>query len=70
MASSSRNIILFGKSLVSNNLQQIQSLHYSDPILSPSEEFELTATSLGAHMKVTESSPDIGHGELIFRTFI
>ena len=38
--------------------------------LIPSEEFELTANSLGAHMKVTESSPGMGHGELILRTFI
>ena len=36
----------------------------------PSEEFELTTNSLGAHMKVTESSPDMGHGELILTTFI
>ena len=36
----------------------------------PSEEFELTADSLGAHMEVTESSPGMGHGELILRTFI
>ena len=36
----------------------------------PSEEYELTANSLGAHMKVTESSPSIVHGELILRTFI
>ena len=36
----------------------------------PSEEFELTANSLGAHMKVTESSPSMGHGELILRTSI
>ena len=38
--------------------------------LLSSEEFELTANSLGAHMKVTESSLGIGHGELIFKTFI
>ena len=38
--------------------------------LVPSEEFELTANSLGAHMKVTESSPGVGHGELILRTLI
>ena len=36
----------------------------------PSEEFELTANSLGAHKKVTQSSPGMGHGELILRTFI
>ena len=36
----------------------------------PSEEFELADNSRGAHMKVTESSPGIGHGELILRTFI
>ena len=30
----------------------------------PSEEFELTANSLGAHMTVTESSPGIGQDEL------
>ena len=40
----------------------------------PSEEFELTANSLGAHMKVTgsshESSHGMDHGELILRTFI
>ena len=36
----------------------------------PYEEFELTANSLVAHMKVTESSPGMGHGELILRTFI
>ena len=36
----------------------------------PSEEFELTANSLGAHMKVRESSSGIGHSELILRTFI
>ena len=30
-----------------------------------SEEFELTANSLEAHMKVTESSPSMGHSELI-----
>ena len=36
----------------------------------PGEEFELTANSLGAHMKVTESSPGMGHGEHILRTFI
>ena len=35
-----------------------------------SEEFELTANSLGAHMKVTESSPSMGHSELILKTFI
>ena len=35
-----------------------------------SEEFELTVNSLGAHMKVTESSPGMGHSELILRTFI
>ena len=38
--------------------------------ISPSEEFELTADSLGAHMKVIESSPSMGHNELILRTFI
>ena len=43
---------------------------YSLAISIPSEEFELTANSLGAHMKVTESSPGMGHGELILRTFI
>ena len=36
----------------------------------PSEEFGLTANSLGAHMKVTESSPGMGHSDLISRTFI
>ena len=36
----------------------------------PSEKFELTANSLGAHMKVTETSPSMGHGEQILRTFI
>ena len=36
----------------------------------PSEEFELTANSLGAHMKVIESSPGMGQSELILRTFI
>ena len=36
----------------------------------PREEFVLTANSLGAHMKVTESSPGMGHSELILRTFI
>ena len=36
----------------------------------PCEEFELTANSLGAHMKITESSPRIGHNELILRIFI
>ena len=35
------------------------------PFMMPSEEFEFTANSLGAHMKVTESSPGMGHGELI-----
>ena len=33
----------------------------------PSEEFELTANSLGAHMKVIESSSNMGHGELNLR---
>ena len=37
---------------------------------SLTEEFELTANSLGAHMKVTESSPRMGHCELILRKFI
>ena len=36
----------------------------------PRGKFELTADSLGAHMKVTESSPGMGHFELILRTFI
>ena len=36
----------------------------------PSEEFELRVNSLGAHMKVRESSPGMGHSELILRTFI
>ena len=36
----------------------------------PSKEFELAANSLGAHMIVTESSPGMGHGELVLRTFI
>ena len=36
----------------------------------PSEVFDLTANSLGTHMKVIEISPDMGHGELILRTFI
>ena len=36
----------------------------------PSEEFELTANSLVAHMKVTDSSPGMGHGELILRSFV
>ena len=35
-----------------------------------SEEFEPTANSLGAHMRVTESSLSLGHGKLILRTFI
>ena len=35
-----------------------------------SEEFELTAYSLRAHMNVTESSLGMGHDELILRTFI
>ena len=39
-------------------------------MIMPSDEFELTAYSLGAHMNVTESSPDMGHSELILRTFI
>ena len=39
-------------------------------IFLPSKEFELTANLLGAHMKVTESSPSTGHIELILRTFI
>ena len=34
------------------------------------KEFELTANSLGAHMKVAESSPRMGHSELIMRTFM
>ena len=33
--------------------------------VSPSEEFELTANSLGARMKFPESSPGMGHGEII-----
>ena len=36
----------------------------------PREEFELTANSLGAHIIVTESSPGMGHGELISTTII
>ena len=36
----------------------------------PSEEFELTTNSLGAHMKTTGGSCGMGHGELILRTFI
>ena len=40
------------------------------PANLPSEEFELTANSLGDHMKVTESSSGMGHGKLILRTFI
>ena len=32
----------------------------------PSDEYELTANSLGAHMKVTESSPGMGHFEDIY----
>ena len=42
----------------------------SNPSCVPSEGFELTPNSLGAHMKVTGSSPGMGHGELILRTFI
>ena len=38
--------------------------------MARSEEFELTANSLGAHMKLTEISPGMSHGELILRTFI
>ena len=53
-------------SLTLNSLK----LSFSCAVLQPSEEFELTANSLGAHMKVTESSPTMGHGELILRTFI
>ena len=34
----------------------------------PSEEFELTANSLEAHMKVTGSSSSMGHSKLILRT--
>ena len=34
----------------------------------PSEEFELTANSLGAYTELTESSPGMGHSELILRT--
>ena len=41
-----------------------------DDQTAASEEFELTANSLGAHMKVTESSHGLDHGELILRTFI
>ena len=36
----------------------------------PGEEFALIANSLGAHMKVIESPPSMGHDELILRTFI
>ena len=39
-------------------------------LVKPSEEFKLTANSMGAHMKLTESSPGMGHDELILRTFI
>ena len=39
-------------------------------IVHPSEKFELTANSLGAHMKVAESLPSIGYSELILRTLI
>ena len=35
----------------------------------PSEEFELTANSLGAHMKFTESSPGMGDDEREFEVF-
>ena len=38
-------------------------------MILPSEEFELRANSLGADMKVTESS-GMGHSELILKTFI
>ena len=31
---------------------------------------KVTANSLGAHMKVTESSPGMGPSELILKTFI
>ena len=37
---------------------------------TPSEELELTANSLESHIKVTESSPGMGHSKLILRTFI
>ena len=33
-------------------------------IMIPSEEYELTANSLGTHMKVTESSSSMGHSEI------
>ena len=48
--------------LITGNVECINDL--------PSEEFELTANLLGAHMKLTESSPGMGHGEVILRTFI
>ena len=42
----------------------------AQPSCNPSEEFKLTANPQGAHVKVTESSPSMGHRELILRTFI
>ena len=45
-------------------------IHLQVSTFLPSEEFELKANSLGTHMKVTESSPGMGHGEFILRTFI
>ena len=38
----------------------------TDLLTFPSEEFELTANSLGALVKVTESSAGMGHGSLHF----
>ena len=57
----------FHKNLLENVLKQVAKYERNS---IPSEEFKLTAKSLGAHMKVAESSPGMGHGELILRTFI
>ena len=59
------------RDIVVNNAQFAHVKVYELFLINlPSEEFELTANSLGAHMKVIESSLGLGHSELILRTVI
>ena len=53
-----------------NLAEKLNEVRRTETAVQPSEEFELTANSLEPHMKVTESAPSMGHGELILRTFI
>ena len=70
MCEAPKVIFIYIQKLLISNKSREKKIIADSVVIQPSEKFELTANSLGAHIKVTETSPSMGQGELILRTFI